>query len=86
MLQSCPLLEHGVNGNANSLHPGVLNTKVARNDVFFGYTNSEKQNDDVKKRMEDERAATRAQREADLLAWHKTLNDRLESFSHNYPP
>ncbi|GJZ76734.1 AP-2 complex subunit alpha-1-like protein [Tanacetum coccineum] len=33
-----------------------------------------KQNDDLKKRMEDERAATEAQKGADLLAWHKTLN------------
>ncbi|GKA31261.1 hypothetical protein Tco_0717566 [Tanacetum coccineum] len=55
-------------------------------DLREGYTNSEKQNDDVKKRMEDERAATEAQRGVDLLAWHKTLNDRLESFSQNYPP
>ncbi|GJS62521.1 ribonuclease H-like domain-containing protein [Tanacetum coccineum] len=45
-----------------------------------------KQNDDPKKMMEDEREATEAQKAADLLAWHKTLNDRLESFAQNYPP
>ena len=36
--------------------------------------------------MEDERAAAEAQRAADIQAWHKTLNDRLESFAQNYVP
>ncbi|PWA76400.1 transposase, Ptta/En/Spm [Artemisia annua] len=45
-----------------------------------------KQNDDLKKKMEDERVAAEAQRAADMLAWHKTLNDRFESFAQNYPP
>ena len=36
--------------------------------------------------MEDDRIAAEAQRVADQLAWHKTLNDRLESFAKNYPP
>ena len=36
--------------------------------------------------MEDERATAEAQRAADMQAWHKTLNDRLESFAQNYPP
>ena len=36
--------------------------------------------------MEDERAAAEAQRAADMQAWNKTLNDRLESFAQKYPP
>ncbi|GKB90337.1 60S ribosomal protein L13-1-like protein, partial [Tanacetum coccineum] len=35
LLQLCPLLEHGVNVNANSLHHGVLDTNVARHDDGF---------------------------------------------------
>ncbi|GJV06832.1 hypothetical protein Tco_1344488 [Tanacetum coccineum] len=31
----CQYKEHGVNVNANSLHHGVLDTNVARNDAFF---------------------------------------------------
>ncbi|PWA38999.1 hypothetical protein CTI12_AA576760 [Artemisia annua] len=45
-----------------------------------------KQNKDLKTKMEDERAAAEAQRAADMQAWHKTLNDRLDSFAQNYPP
>ena len=45
-----------------------------------------KQNEDLKTKMEDERAAAEAQRAADIQAWHKTLNDRLESFTKNYVP
>lgn len=45
-----------------------------------------KQKDDLKTKMEDERAAAEAQRAADMQAWHKTLNDRLESFAQNFPP
>ncbi|GJV29093.1 hypothetical protein Tco_1385541 [Tanacetum coccineum] len=41
------------------------------------------QNDDLKKKMEDERVDAEAQRVADQLVWHKTLNDRLESFAKN---
>ena len=44
------------------------------------------QNEDLKTNMEDERAAAEAQRAADIQDWHKTLNDRLESFAKNYVP
>ncbi|GKB58236.1 DWNN domain-containing protein, partial [Tanacetum coccineum] len=40
----------------------------------------------IQKKMEDERVAAEAQRVADQLALHKTLNDRLESFAKNYLP
>lgn len=33
--------------------------------------------------MEDQRVAAEAQRAADQLAWHKTLNERFESFAKN---
>ncbi|GJS04144.1 transposase, Ptta/En/Spm [Tanacetum coccineum] len=45
-----------------------------------------KKNDDLKKKIEDEREAAKAHKVADQLALHKTLNDRLESFAKNYPP
>ncbi|GJZ94015.1 hypothetical protein Tco_0666218 [Tanacetum coccineum] len=44
------------------------------------------QNDDLTKKMEEERVAAKAQRETDLLEWQKTLDDRFESFSQNYSP
>nr|GFA54208.1 hypothetical protein [Tanacetum cinerariifolium] len=34
-----------------------------------------KQNDDVTKKMEEERVVVNAQREVDLLEWQKTLDD-----------
>ncbi|GJU78708.1 hypothetical protein Tco_1275778 [Tanacetum coccineum] len=44
-----------------------------------------KQNDDLTEKMEEERVAAKAQREADLLEWKETL-DRFESFAQNYSP
>ncbi|GJW41461.1 hypothetical protein Tco_0067306 [Tanacetum coccineum] len=44
-----------------------------------------KQNDDLTKKMEEERVAAKAQREADLLEWQETLH-RFESFAQNYSP
>ncbi|GJV84442.1 hypothetical protein Tco_1524340 [Tanacetum coccineum] len=45
-----------------------------------------KQNDDLTKKMKEERVVAKAQREADLLEWQKRLNDRFESFAQNYSP
>ncbi|GJU49466.1 hypothetical protein Tco_1219021 [Tanacetum coccineum] len=45
-----------------------------------------KQNDDLTKKMEEERVAAKAQKEADLMEWKKTLDDRFESFAQNYSP
>ncbi|GKC54037.1 hypothetical protein Tco_1076782, partial [Tanacetum coccineum] len=37
-------------------------------------------------KMEEDRVAAKAQREANLLEWKKTLDDRFASFAQNYSP
>ncbi|GJV24078.1 hypothetical protein Tco_1376773 [Tanacetum coccineum] len=65
----------------------VLTGTIGSGSIYATHTCSPyEKNDDLKKKIKDEKEAVEAHRVVDQLALHKTLNDRLESFAKNYPP
>ncbi|GKC28985.1 hypothetical protein Tco_1036279 [Tanacetum coccineum] len=65
----------------------VLTGVLGSGSIYAEHTCSPyEQNNDLTKKMKEERIVVKAQRVADLLEWQKRLNDRFESFAQNHSP